>query len=60
MSRLAKTEYGRQDSNLHGHLGAGKLAKVVCPADPKSAVSADFTTPASFGNLDAQGDIGED
>lgn len=39
-------ECGRQDSNLHGRLGAGKLAKVWCPAAPKAAVYAYSTTPA--------------
>lgn len=51
--------YGRQDSNLHGLRGAGKLATGGCPADPKSAVYANFTTPASIRLLDAHGTIGD-
>ena len=39
-------EYGRQDSNLHRHLGAGKLAKVVCPVASKATAYANSATPA--------------
>lgn len=40
-------ECGRRDSNPYGRLGAGKLAKVWCPAAPKAAVYANSTTPAT-------------
>src|SRR5436853_7889409 len=46
MADRARMECGRQDSNLHGRLGAGGLAKVWCPASPKAAVYANSTTPA--------------
>ena len=50
-------EYGRQDSNLHGRLGAGGLAKVWCPVTPKVTVYANSTTPASNSELDVHGTI---
>jgi hypothetical protein len=46
-------ECGRQDSNLHGRLGAGKLAKVECPVAPKATAYANFATPAMRGGQQA-------
>src|SRR5689334_10954782 len=47
---LDRSMYGRQDSNLYGRLGAGKLAKVWCPVAPKATAYADFATPALINN----------
>lgn len=50
-SRLERSKLqvcGRQDSNLHGRLGAGKLAKVWCPVASKATAYANSATPASL------------
>ena len=55
---LDKSIYGRQGSNLHGRRGAGGLTTGECPAAPKAAVYANFTTPASL-EVDAHSTIGD-
>src|SRR6266571_5180010 len=44
--RLDRREYGRRDSNSHGHRGPVRVTKVLIPAASKAAVYTDSTTPA--------------